>query len=111
MWGNPGGNAPVFIGYQLADQTQNAATLFGTLASDVFHLGGGIFTLPLYQREWAYFPRVGSQAMRDGYFDALEALQGKDGIYYVGSSLSFETVEHTSRYARTAMTRLFQGNP
>jgi oxygen-dependent protoporphyrinogen oxidase len=107
VWGNPGGNAPVFIGYQLADQKQNAATLFGTLALDVFQLGHGLFTVPLYQREWAYFPRVGSQAMRDGYFDDLAALQGKDGIYYVGSSLSFETVEHTSRFARTLMLRRF----
>ena len=110
VWGNPGGNAPVFIGYQLADKNQNAATLFGTLALDVFQLGHGLFTVPLYQREWPYFPRVGSQAMRGGYFDDVEALQGKDGIYYVGSSLSFETVEHTSRFARTLVQKHFGSN-
>ena len=106
VWGNPGGNAPVFIGYQLADKHQNAATLFGTLALDVFQLGHGLFTVPLYQKEWSYFPRVGSQAMRGGYFDDVEALQGKDGIYYAGSSLSFETVEHTARFARSLVHRI-----
>ena len=77
VWGNPGGNAPVFIGYQLADKNQNAATLFGTLALDVFQLGHGLFTVPLYQKEWPYFPRVGSQAMRGGYFDDARGPAGQ----------------------------------
>lgn len=108
VWGNPGGDVPVFIGYQLADRSQNGAQLFGTLVHDVFHLGGGFFTFPLYQKEWSYFARVDSPTLAGGFFDELEALQGKGGVYYVGGGLAFETVEHSARFAQSLVQRTFR---
>ena len=107
VWGNPGGNGPVFIGYQLADRNTNGGHLFGTLALDVFNLGGGLFAFPLLQKEWSYFPRVGTGPLQDGFFDKLDAVQGAGGVYFVGSGLSFETVEHTARFARSLVRRHF----
>ena len=108
-WGNPGGDVPIFIAYQIAGADQNGLQLLGTLASNVHTLGKGVLLSPLLQKEWTYFPRVNTASMQAGFYDQVDDMQGKGGVYFVGSSLSFETVEHTTRFARTLIRRHFPG--
>lgn len=107
VWGNPGGDLPVFIAYQLADRNISPHHLIGTLALDILDLGHGAFIAPLVQKEWDYFPRVGPKAFEAGFHQGVAALQGNGGVYYVGSALSFETVEHTARFARSLVRSHF----
>jgi protoporphyrinogen oxidase len=56
---------------------------------------------------WKYFPHVSSEDMRDGYFDKLENLQGKNHTYYAGELPNFSTVDQSASYAKMLMERFF----
>lgn len=49
---------------------------------------------------WDYFPHVDANAIADGFYDRLEAMQGERGTYYCGGLLAFELVEQVVRYSR-----------
>lgn len=57
--------------------------------------------------QWKYFPHVSPEAMRAGYFDRLESLQGQNHTYYMGELLNFSTVDQSAWYAKTLVERLF----
>lgn len=45
--------------------------------------------------------------MREGFFDTLEALQGKNHTYFAGELLTFSTVDQTTWYAEELVERCF----
>ena len=49
---------------------------------------------------WDYFPHVDANAIADGFYDRLEAMQGEQHTYYCGGLLAFELVEQVVRYSR-----------
>ncbi|KAG5250029.1 AMP-dependent synthetase and ligase family protein [Salix suchowensis] len=52
------------------------------------------------QRRFKYFPHVGSQEMKGGFYDKLESeLQGQRNTFYVGGLMAFELTERNSSYA------------
>jgi oxygen-dependent protoporphyrinogen oxidase len=107
-WGNPGGSLPVYIGYQLVDPNIWPIFVTATLLDDINRLSGGLFLTPILQKEWDnYFPRVDRAAFDAGFFEQVDALQGQQGLYYVGGTLAFETVEHTSSHARSLILERF----
>lgn len=55
--------------------------------------------------EWPAYPSA--QAIRDGWLENVDALQGRDGIYFVGEILSGPTLECISDYVRTVITQWF----
>ena len=59
------------------------------------------------QREWEYFYHVSSQDLADGFYDKLNALQGKRETYFVSGILNFETVGHSQELARHVVDRYF----
>ena len=61
----------------------------------------------VHTERWEYFPHVSSEAMRAGFYDRLEALQGEWHTYYVGELLSFTLVELNHRYSRRRMRAAF----
>ncbi len=108
VWANPSPAFPVFESWQIADRTKSAADLDGILAADMTSLAGAQAFVPKLRKEWPdYFPRVSSQTMRYGFYDAVELLQGVGGLYYVGGTLSFETVETSARYAQRLVDERF----
>lgn len=107
VYASPGGGLPFYVGYQHAVPFMPAPLVTAFLAYDVHALTGGVFAGAVMRKEWEYFPRVGTAALDDGFYESMEALQGRNGIYYVGGTLSFETVEHAARYARTLVTNRF----
>lgn len=107
VWATPGNGLPFFVGYQHAAPHLPAPLVTAYLAYDIHALAGGLFAGAVVRKEWEYFPRVGSAALDNGFYEKVEALQGKNGVYYVGGNLSFETVEHSARFARTLVTSRF----
>lgn len=105
-WANRDPALPVYIGWQLADRALSLEQVAEVLAQDVAAQGGTFGELKLRQ-EWDYFPHVDSEALHNGFYQQVEALQGVGNVFYVGSSLSFETVEHSARQARELMIKRF----
>ncbi|KAJ6346659.1 hypothetical protein OIU76_003358 [Salix suchowensis] len=63
------------------------------------------------QRRFKYFPHVGSQEMKGGFYDKLESeLQGQRNTFYVGGLMAFELTERNSSYAMALVCRHFANN-
>ena len=96
-WANNGG--PAFESWQIVDPSATPGSVAATLAGDVA-TSGGTFGQLVLQQDWDYFPHVGTQALQGGFYYKVEAMQGQNHTFYVGGTLSFETVEHSARYAQ-----------
>jgi oxygen-dependent protoporphyrinogen oxidase len=106
VWANRGEGAP-FVGYQIADTNLTANQVTGVLAQDVASQGG-TFGQVVFRQEWDnYFPHVSESDMKAGFYEAVEDLQGDNRTFYVGGTLSFETVEHSARYAKELVLKNF----
>ena len=58
--------------------------------------------------DWYYFPHVSSKDYADGWYDKVEAMQGKDNTYYAGEVMSFGDMEETVEYSRDLIERFFK---
>jgi len=92
--------------YTLARPGQSLDESEEHLRETVARLGGRVTGIHL-RHAWRYFPHVSSEDLADGFYDALEGLQGQRSTYYVGELLSFATVENTTAYARDLVARCF----
>ena len=106
VWANRDRTSPLFVGYQIADWSAPLTTVTSTLAQDVASQGGAFGGVALRQ-EWDYFPHVTQTALANGFYEKVEALQGNHNTFYVGGTLSFETVEHSARYAQELVQKNF----
>ena len=61
----------------------------------------------LYEQETYYCPHVSSKDYADGWYDKLEAMQGKQGTYYAGEIISFGDMEDTCAASKDIVTRFF----
>lgn len=61
----------------------------------------------LHHEDWTYFPHVSSDDMARGFFEEVEALQGRLRTYFTGGLLGFETVHNTMRYSEALVDRFF----
>jgi len=89
----------VYTGYQICPPDTRPDDLVEMLKTDVEQLGGrfdGVIT----QKYWRYFPRVGTEELRAGFYKRLDELQGQKGTYYIGAVLNFETLEDTVSFAK-----------
>lgn len=57
--------------------------------------------------DWYYFPHVSSKDYADGWYEKVEAMQGKDNTYYAGEVMSFGDMEETVEYSRDLIRRFF----
>lgn len=57
--------------------------------------------------DWYYFPHVSSKDYADGWYDKVEAMQGKDNTFYAGEVMSFGDMEETAEYSRDLVRRFF----
>ena len=59
--------------------------------------------------EWSvyYFPHVFSQDYADGWYEKVEAMQGKYDTYYAGEIMSFGDMDETAEYSRELVERFF----
>ena len=49
---------------------------------------------------WPYFQHVDGEAIRDGWYDKLQAQQGVNRTFYVGGATNFELIEPIAEYAK-----------
>jgi protoporphyrinogen/coproporphyrinogen III oxidase len=96
----------LFQAWQLADAMTPLEEVTDTLARDLSGRGARIDEL-LVKEVWDYFPRVGRPELELGFYERLDALQGRNGTLYVGGTLGFESVEHSARQARELVLRRF----
>ena len=59
--------------------------------------------------EWSvyYFPHVFSEDYAAGWYDKVEAMQGKYDTYYAGEVMSFGDMDETAEYSRELVERFF----
>ena len=58
--------------------------------------------------DWYYFPHVGSKDYADGWYEKVEAMQGKDNTFYAGEVMAFGDMEETVEYSRDLVRRFFK---
>lgn len=92
--------------YALAGPDVPLESTVARVADDVQHLGGSVEGVRI-TKHWRYFPHVGPDAMRRGFYDRFEALQGHRRTYYAGETLSFGAVEPVVAYAEQLVQRFF----
>ena len=97
----------VWVSYQLHDGSFQKDELDPILRDDLRSDFGVHHYDIVFQKHIPYFPHVTSQSLQNGFYQKLEALQGKKGTYYVGGLMNFESVEHTSAYAKYLIEHRF----
>ena len=80
------------------------ANIEATLADEAFR---GELLEYLTTQHWRYFPHVSAHAMAAGFYDDLDAMQGRFNTWYVGELLSFSLVELIHLHARDVIDRAF----
>ncbi len=58
--------------------------------------------------KWYYFPHVFSEDYAAGWYDDVEAMQGKYNTYYAGEIMSFGDMDETAEYSRELVERFFK---
>lgn len=57
--------------------------------------------------EWYYFPHVFSEDYAAGWYDDVEAMQGKYDTFYAGEIMAFGDMDETAEYSRELVDRFF----
>jgi len=94
------------IAYAYGKPGTDGEAIARQLREDLGRMGGRMGKVHTQVR-WDYFPHFTSQDIADGIYDRLEALQGQNHTYYVGSLLNFELVEANMAYATALVERHF----
>jgi len=104
----PGDPHDVFMFYSYGDRETTVDQVRANLKSIVERpeFGGKVAEF-LTTKHWRYFPHVSSEAMKAGFYDDLEALQGTNRTFYAGEVLSFTLVELVARYSKHLVERWF----
>lgn len=56
---------------------------------------------------WYYFPHVFSKDYADGWYEKVEAMQGKKNTFYAGEIMSFGDMDETCEYSHDLVERFF----
>ncbi|MCU0663429.1 MAG: FAD-dependent oxidoreductase [Myxococcota bacterium] len=96
----------VYFTAQLIPWGTSSAQIDEWMEEDIRRVGGEV-TEYVVEQSWNYFPYVGEQALRDGFYERMNNLQGERGTYFVGGVLNFETVEYTAVFAKDLVLRNF----
>ncbi|WP_396930097.1 FAD-dependent oxidoreductase [Mycolicibacterium sp.] len=99
-------DAKVFTIYQQLDDHISDDDATALMHQDLQSMGATNTTV-ITAKTWRYFPHVGGEDIRAGFYDAMSALQGKYGTFYVGSVMNMETVEHTAQFSTALVDRHF----
>jgi len=60
-----------------------------------------------YYKLHAYMPHVSTETMQEGFYASLDALQGTNGMYFIGGLLDFELVDSAMNSAKVIVDRFF----
>lgn len=96
----------VYTIYQQLHEGMNDDQATALMHEDVQALGGRVNRI-VTSKTWRYFPHVGTEDFRNGFYEKVERLQGRLGTYYAGSLMNMETVEHTAQFSVDLIDRKF----
>ncbi|WP_054939589.1 FAD-dependent oxidoreductase [Paenibacillus ihuae] len=69
-------------------------------------LGGTNIRFYMMKR-WEHFPHVESAALRAGFYEQLDLMQGRNQMYYAGEIMNFPTLENCIVYTKYLVDRFF----
>ncbi|XP_021351265.1 uncharacterized protein LOC110449016 isoform X2 [Mizuhopecten yessoensis] len=109
--GNPGGqNVQSSVYYQLSKQKPDPKTLTRKLRAHISTVEVSD-NLKIKDRFiWNYFPRYSVSDMASGILWDIFDIQGKHNIWYIGSSVSFESVKSVVEYNNLLLRQLSGNN-
>ena len=92
-------NSPVrtTVVYQMSDNRPSRVQLYKDLRRSLKSLGATYINV-MQMKTWRYFPRYDNKALRDGVLWDILRLQGQYGMWYIGSSVCFESVKSVIEY-------------
>ncbi|MEW6380343.1 MAG: FAD-dependent oxidoreductase [bacterium] len=96
----------VWKSYQIAPWGTPSDELISFVKEDVKQLGGQVESI-IIQKQWSFFPHVKTQTLHDGFYDRIEASQGKNGTYYAGGIMCLEGTERVLRYSKKLVETYF----
>lgn len=68
----------------------------------------GVCEPRIYQmKRWRHSPHVDSDQLQNGFFQRIEALQGKNGLFYAGECLSSLSLENCIRFSESLVSDFF----
>jgi hypothetical protein len=77
---------------------------------DLYTKLGSSYTGECYTHDrWSYFPHVPVLAIKEGFYDTLEAMQGKNKTFFVGGLMAFELIEPIINYSENLVETHFIG--
>lgn len=106
FWHHRHNDTNIYTFYALADWEMNDEEVMNRTKNFVTKMGGEL-TKVHSVTHWKYFPYVDQATIEAGYFDVIEAMQGRRNTYYIGELLNFSTVGLTSEYAEATIERYF----
>lgn len=106
FWHHRHSDANIYTFYALADWEMSDDDVIDRTRSFVSKMGGSL-TKVHSVTHWKYFPYVDQATMEAGYFDVIEAMQGRKNTFYIGELMNFSTVGLTSQYAEATVERYF----
>lgn len=59
------------------------------------------------ENSWYYFPHVFTEDYAAGWYDKVEAMQGKYDTFYAGEIMSYGDMDETAEYSRELVERFF----
>lgn len=92
--------------YVAENEHMTDAEMRENIESTLTALGGTNIRLYM-MKSWSHFPHVNTAALEQGFYERLEAMQGRDGLYFAGEIMNFPTLENCIRYAKALVERYF----
>lgn len=59
------------------------------------------------EQDWYYFPHLSSKDYAAGWYQKVEAMQGRRHTYYAGEVMSFGDMDETTHYSKDLVARFF----
>lgn len=106
FWHHRHTDTNIYTFYALADWEMSDDEVADRAKDFVTKMGGSL-TKVLSVTHWKYFPSVDQTTIEAGYFDVIEAMQGRRNTFYIGELMNFSTVGLTSQYAEATIERYF----
>ena len=92
--------------YLVANQEHNEQKLKLDVENQLKNMGF-IIDREYVSIKWKYFPHVGSEDMKDGFYDKLEGIQGQNNMYLTGEIMNFPSLRGVTEYSNYLINKYF----
>jgi hypothetical protein len=91
----------IAVVYSYSDRPITKAQIHQNVIDGINTLGGRTLTAAdiVDSDAWQYFPHVDADALAAGFYDKVEAMQGKNRTFWAGGLMNFELTERTAAYS------------